>query len=124
MLSPSTAPRWKRQTRIGRETARNGAAGRLAAYAARARNSGSSPRLNSARPPDLTNKRLDIVIASSGVPCFPAPFRALPRSSPLNPRPPDVVAEGQRLSLHGIADIRQLPADDPLRVRRHFPPQD
>src|SRR4029077_13812179 len=119
MLSPSTAPRWNRETRIGRDRARKGAAGRLAAYAARARKSGSSPRLNSASPPDFTNTRLDIVIASSGLPRFPASFRALPRSSSLKLRPPEGEADAPPPSLHGIADIRQLPANDPFRVRRH-----
>src|SRR5437773_12137697 len=62
MLSPSTAPRWKRQTRVGQSDGLT--VGRPDANAARARNNGSSPRLTSARPPDFTKMRLEMVIAS------------------------------------------------------------
>src|SRR5881394_503902 len=62
MLSPSTAPRWKRHTKTGRSDGPT--AGRPEANAARVRNNGSSPRLTSARPLDLTNTRREIVIVS------------------------------------------------------------
>src|SRR6266849_9177007 len=62
MLRPSTAPRWKRHTKMRRSDGR--ADGRTA-NAARARNSGSRPKLKSARPPDFTKIRLEIVIVAS-----------------------------------------------------------
>src|SRR6266849_7356005 len=59
MFSPSTAPRWKRQTNIGWA---DGPPGRRAAKAARARKSGSRPRLTKVRPPAFTKTRLEMVI--------------------------------------------------------------
>src|SRR3989454_4916776 len=77
MFSPSTAPRWKRQTRTGRSDGLT--AGRPDANAARARKSGSRPRLTSARPPDFTKTRLEMVIVS-GSPGRPKPS---PRRAPV-----------------------------------------
>src|ERR1043166_8263220 len=53
-LRPSTAPRMKRQTRIGRSRAGEGGEGGGRAYAARSRKRGSNPKLKSASPPDFT----------------------------------------------------------------------
>src|SRR5882762_636697 len=64
MLSPSTAPRWKRHTKTGRLRAAWGGKGSYELKAARARNSGSRPKLNKARPPDFTKTRLEMVIVS------------------------------------------------------------
>src|SRR2546427_5814811 len=57
MLSPSTAPRWKRQTKMRRS---GGPAVGGTARAALARKRGSKPKLNNARPPDFTKTRLEI----------------------------------------------------------------
>src|SRR5256885_5920042 len=82
MLSPSTAPRWKRHTRIGRERAGEDGRGREEAKAARARNSGSRPKLNRANPPDFTKTLLEIDMVRSSDRC-----RLLP------PLPPFIAVE-------------------------------
>src|SRR5690348_12173387 len=102
----------------------SGPADGRAAKAARARNSGSSPRLNSARPPDFTNMRLEMVTLSSfSVPCPPDRPTARPPSPSLKLRPPDREPGGQGPRLKGVLDVGQLRADDPFRVLRHRPPQ-
>src|SRR6266566_4484160 len=121
MLSPSTAPRWKRQTKMRRSGGR--ADGRTA-KAARARNNGSKPRLNNARPPDFTKTRLEIVIVIA--PSFRSarpPYRPSAASLPLKLRPPDREPHGQRPGLNGVLHVGQLFADDPFRVLRHRPTQ-
>src|ERR1051325_4373060 len=125
MFSPSTAPRWKRQTRMGRSEAVWGGKGRYDANAARARNSGSRPRLKSASPPDFTKTRLDIDIArlledfaTPYRPFFTAPYRPLPPLTALftalyRPLPPSTV----------IASETPVPRS-PARRRARGPPPD
>src|SRR5437016_3648199 len=107
MLSPSTAPRWKRQTKTGRgRTGKDGEGALVVAYAARARNSGSSPKLTSAKPPDFTNTRREIVMrASRPCPSFPVLPR-LPPSLSLKLRSADRQPDRQRAGLQGIVDVR------------------
>src|SRR5438552_14168017 len=120
MLSPSTAPRWKRQTNIRRS---DGPADGRTAKAARARNNGSRPRLNSASPPDFTNTRLEIdIIPSSNLyrllPPSPALSRPLP-SLPLKLRSANREADCECPRLHGVADACQLAPEHLLRVLGH-----
>src|SRR2546421_12237484 len=112
MFRPSTAPRWKRQTRIGREDGMM--EGRNDRNAARARNSGSSPRLTSARPPFRTNTRLEMVIRS----VLPS-FRHSVVLLFLKLRPADRQADSERASLRWIVDIRELLEDDTSRMSGH-----
>src|SRR5205807_7497851 len=121
MLSPSTAPRWKRQTKMRRSGGR--ADGRTA-KAARARNNGSKPRLNNARPPDFTKTRLEIVIVIA--PSFRSarpPYRPSAASLPLKLRPPDRESDGQGPGLDGVLHVGQLLADHAFRVLGHGPAQ-
>src|SRR2546425_1968784 len=123
MLSPSTAPRWKRQTRIRRERAVEVGRGRYEANAARARNNGSRPRLNSASPPDFTNTRLEIdIIPSSNLyrllPPSTALYRPLP-SLPLKLRSANREADCEGTRLGRIGDVRQLTSEDLLGVFGH-----
>src|SRR6185312_5384099 len=126
MLSPSTAPRWKRQTRTGRWRAVEGGGRRSRPSAARAKKSGSSPTLKRAIPPDFTNTRLDMVIADPPKP--PPPFTALHRPPPpllsLKLRSAYCEADGEGTRLRGIADACQLASEHLLRVLGHRPTQD
>src|SRR6266550_4095786 len=103
MLSPSTAPRWKRHTKMRRSARR--ADGRTA-KAARARNNGSRPKLKSARPPDLTNTRLEIVIFEApSVQSTRPPDRPSAASLPLKLRPSDRQADGEGTRLKRVFDV-------------------
>src|ERR1700747_1263882 len=115
MLRPSTAPRWKRQTRIGRSDGL--AAGRAAAYAARARNSGSSPRLTNANPPAFTNTRL--LMDTSSLSFRPSGRQAVRPSLLLKVRTPERQPHSHGAGLHGITDVHDLLQDDVACVRRH-----
>src|SRR5437660_10015888 len=109
MFRPSTAPRWKRQTKTGRRRTAEDAEGRRRAYAALARNSGSSPRLNRTRLPDFMNA-LRVMLTD------------VPRPSPslfLKFRPADRQADGERASLRWISDICELLEDDSSRMSGH-----
>src|SRR2546423_9524386 len=113
MFSPSTAPRWKRQTRTGRSEAVEGGNGRYRANTDLARKSGSSPRLTNARPPFFTKIRLEIDM-----------YRLLPSPTPLlflEVRAADRQANGQRSCLEGVTDVGELREDDTLRMRGHRP---
>src|SRR3989440_10638296 len=128
MLSPSTAPRWKRQTRIGRWRAVEGGEKRSRPSAALARKSGSSPTLNRAIPPDFTNTRLDIVMAEPPKPS--PPFTVFHRPPPpstalllLKLRAADRESDGQGPGLNRVLDVGHLPDDHALRVLRHGPAQ-
>src|SRR5437764_8708356 len=115
MLSPSTAPRWKRQTSVGRSDGRS--VGRRNAYAARARKRGSRPTLTSASPPAFTNTRLLIVMVA-----FPSDgptVRLSHASLPLELRSADRQPDRQRAGLEGITDGRYLMSDDCPCVLRH-----
>src|SRR6185295_4962545 len=105
MLSPSTAPRWKRQTSVGRREGRDRRAPRKA-YAARPRNRGSSPRLTSARPPAFTKTRREMVIS-------------LPLELGSAQRQPNC----QRPGLDGVGHVGQLLPDHLARVLGHPPAQ-
>src|SRR5260370_39112368 len=110
MLSPSTAPRWNRQTSTGRSEAP--AAGRVEANAARARNRGSRPRLNKASPPDFTNTRLVIGMRRSLAFVAPPPLRD--GSLALRPPGPDRQPHRERARRGGLANVGQLFADHAL----------
>src|SRR6266545_1795984 len=112
MFRPSTAPRWKRHTR----TAEDGA-GRRRAYTARPRNSGSRPRLNRARPPDLTNALRETVMGSPSP--SSAALRRPPPSLPLKLRAPEGQANGDGPRRPRIADIGQLSSEDVSRMLGH-----
>src|SRR5437773_1602401 len=100
MLSPSTAPRWKRHTKMRRSGGR--ADGRTA-KAARARNNGSRPKLKSARPPDFTNTRLEIVIfVAPSVQSARPPDRPSAASLSLELRSTNREADGEGTRLHGV----------------------
>src|ERR1700758_760095 len=101
MLRPSTAPRWKRQTRIGRSDGPT--AGRAAAYAARARNSGSSPRLTNANPPAFTNTRL--LMDTSRLSFRPSGRQPVRPSLSLKVRPAQHEPHGHRPRLHGVTHV-------------------
>src|SRR6266516_1145451 len=125
MLSPSTAPRWKRQTRTGRSTAVEGGGRRSRPSAARAKKSGSSPMLNRAMPPDFTNTRLDIdMCPSSTVTAFVRPSPPSTALLPLKLRSANREADGEGPRLHGIAHACQLTPENLLRVLGHRPSQD
>src|SRR5438552_17413953 len=104
MLSPSTAPRWKRQTKTGRQQAAWGGKGLYEVNAARARNSGSKPTLNRASPPDFTKTLLVIDMFRSSDGC-----RLLP------PLPPFIAVETPvrqsrgRLRGHELGSDRACP---------------
>src|SRR5437763_7353335 len=99
MFRPSTAPRWKRQTKIGR---REAAKGRRRAYAARPRNNGSSPRLTRASAPDLINTLRETVMGLLSLPPRrpPLPFAACLLLLKL--RPANRQADSERASLRWI----------------------
>src|SRR6266571_4626066 len=71
MLSPSTAPRWKRHTKTGRQQAAWGGNGLYEVKATRARKSGSRPRLTKAKPPDFTKTLREIDMFPSSCRCRP-----------------------------------------------------
>src|SRR6266487_1677865 len=120
MLSPSTAPRWKRQTRIGRSRAVEGGARRSRPSAARAKKSGSSPTLNRAIPPDFTNTRLDIdMCPSSTVTAFVRPSPPSTALLLLKLRSANREADGEGPRLHAIAHACQLTPENLLRVLGH-----
>src|SRR6266571_5227219 len=123
MLCPSTAPRWKRHTKTGRQQAATCGNGRYDANAPRARNNGSRPILNSANPPDFTKTRLEIDICFSSKPLPPAAALAAPLL-PLELRSAYCEADGQGTRLRGIADAGQLTSEHLLRVLGHRPTQD
>src|SRR5438552_9325722 len=83
MFRPSTAPRWKRQTKAGRSEAVGGGNGRYRANTDLARKSGSSPRLTNARLPFFTKIRLEIDIYR----LLPSPTASIVFGSPGRPRP-------------------------------------
>src|SRR5207245_3893701 len=123
MLSPSTAPRWKRQTKTGRERSVEVGRGRPRPSAARARKSGSRPRLRSEIPPDFTNTRLEIDM------CPPSNlYRLLPllptSSLPLKLRPAERESDREHPRLSRIRDICKLSCDDPFRILGHGAAQD
>src|SRR5438876_2279432 len=123
MLSPSTAPRWKRQTKTGRPAW--GGKGLYEVNTARARNSGSRPTLNKARPPDFTKTLLEIDTSRSSNRCPMPPLPPIAAQLlPLKLRPSKRQSDRQRARLLGITDIRQLPFDHLLRIPRHRPTQD
>src|SRR5437879_13420726 len=104
MLRPSTAPRWNRHTKTGRERAAMGGNGRYEAKAALARNSGSRPKLNNASPPDFTNTRLEIDIDLCPPPLPPvtaatARSRLIASETPARPAPAPPPARAQRPDL-------------------------
>ncbi len=105
MLSPSTAPRWKRQTKTGRQQAAWDGKGLYEVNAARARNSGSKPTLNRASPPDFTKTLLVIDM-----------FRSSDRCRLLPPLPPFIAAETPVRLLRG-----PRPGHAPARDRRPRP---
>src|SRR3989442_1946956 len=125
MLRPSTAPRWNRQTRIGRSEAGGGGRGREEANAARARNSGSRPKLTKARPPDFTNTRLetDISDSSQATACY-RPLPPVPALLPLKLRPAERQPHRQRARRDRICHVRQLLAEHAPRVVGHRAPED
>src|SRR5688572_25661652 len=110
MLSPSTAPRWKRTTRVGRP---DGLMDGGTAKANRSRNSGSSPMLTRARPPAFTNTRLEIVIVRSCLSGHPAILLSLKL------RPAERQPHGVRARLRGIADVGQLARQHRARLLAH-----
>src|SRR6185437_2317500 len=122
MLSPSTAPRWKRHTKTGRQQAAWGGKGSYELKAARARNSGSRPKLNRARPPDFTNTLLEIDICLSSDRCRPS--AALAALLLLKLWSAYREADGEGTRLHGIADAGHLTPEHLLRVLGHRPTQD
>src|SRR5207249_1870448 len=122
MFSPSTAPRWKRQTKTGRQQAAWGGKGSYELKAARARNNGSRPKLNKARPPDFTNTLLVIDICLSSDRCRPLPPSAALLLLKL--RSAYCEADGQGTRLRGIADSCQVTSQHLLRVLGHRPTQD
>ena len=73
MLSPSTAPRWKRHTKTGRQQAAWGGKGSYELKAARATKSGSRPKLTKAKPPDFTKTLREIDMFPSSCRCRPLP---------------------------------------------------
>src|SRR2546422_10799463 len=73
MLSPHTAPRWKRHTKPGRQQAAWGGKGSYEVKAARARKSGSRPKLTKAKPPDFTKTLREIDMFPSSCRCGPLP---------------------------------------------------
>src|SRR6266851_3649865 len=113
MFRPSTAPRWNRQTRTGWSDGTM--EGWNVENAARARNSGSSPRLNRARPPDLTKRRREIIAFPSIIPSF----HRLHVSLLLKVRPADRQANRERACLQGIGNIHELLENDDSRVGGH-----
>src|SRR5438552_15134990 len=118
MLRPSTAPRWNRHTKTGRERAAMGGNGRYEAKAALARNSGSRPKLNNASPPDFMNTRLeiDIDLSSSAVTACYRPPPPVPALLPLKLRPSERQAHRQRARSDRARRLRQLVADHAPRV--------
>src|SRR5207245_2240276 len=121
MLSPSTAPRWKRQTKTGRQQAAWGGKGSYEVKAARARKSGSRPKLTKAKPPDFTKTLREIDMFPSSCRCRPLPpSAALCRPCrpllPLKLRSAYCEAHGQGTRLRGIADPGQLTSEHLLRV--------
>src|SRR5436190_211285 len=120
MLSPSTAPRWKRQTRTGRSTAVEGGGRGSRPSAARAKKSGSSPMLNRAMPPDFTNTRLDIdMCPSSTVTAFLRPSPPSTALLLLKLRSANREADCEGTRLGRIGDVRQLTSEDLLGVFGH-----
>src|SRR6266550_4505364 len=108
MFKPSTAPRWKRQTKTGRSEAVGGGKGRYRANTDLSRKSGSSPRLTNASPPFFTNTRLEIDM-----------YRLLPPLLSLEVRTAQGQTYGQGASLIGIGDVGELLEDDAFGVRGH-----
>src|SRR5260370_16844828 len=96
-----------------------------AANAARARNSGSKPRLNSARPPDLTNTRREIAMVSLSwrrggtsrtAPSLPSLFLKLGA--------PEREAHGERPRPGRVPHVAQLFANHPLGAVPHRSAED
>src|SRR6266567_6171063 len=116
MLSPSTAPRWKRHTKTGRQQAAWGGKGSYGVKAARARKSGSRPKLTKAKPPDFTKtlREIDMFPSSAAVAALLS----------LELRSAYCEADGQGARLRGIADACQLTSEHLLRVLGHRPTQD
>src|SRR6266571_3037303 len=125
MLSPSTAPRWKRHTKTGRQQAAWGGNGLYEVKATRARKSGSRPRLTKAKPPDFTKTLREIDMCPSSCRCRPLPpCAALTVLLSLKLRSAYCEADGQGTRLRGIADSCQLTSQHLLRVLGHRPTQD
>src|SRR5439155_26778723 len=101
MLGPPTAPRWNKQTSVGRSDGRT--VGRIAEKAARPRNNGSKPRLKRARTPDFTKTRRVMVIA---LPLGPTVRRSdRPTSLPLKVWAAKGESDRQSSGLPRIADV-------------------
>src|SRR5437588_11652519 len=125
MLSPSTAPRWKRHTKTGRQQAAWGGKGSYELKAARATKSGSRPKLTKAKPPDFTKTLREIDMFPSAALCRPLPpSAALAALLSLKLRSAYCEADGQGTRLRGIADACQLTSEHLLRVLGHRPTQD
>src|SRR5258708_5775035 len=118
MLSPSTAPRWKRHTKTAGDCVEL-----RRAYAARFTNSGSRPRLTNARPPDFTNTRLENVIVF-GTPGPPARgerdggVHAAEQRAAVHPLGLGLGVAGRgRLEIEGLAESRDDLREAERRVR-------
>src|ERR1043166_4172011 len=125
MLSPSTAPRWNRHTSTRRERAGRGSD--RPAYTARARNSGSSPKLTIASPPALRNARRESCMLPPRGPVA-ATGAARPNGRrgllSLELRAPEREPDRERARPPRVGDICDLREDHVSRARAHRAAQD